>query len=55
MGSGRVWGGEGQGGCGQKIEVFVNIKKKNSGEEGSGQGGSGWGIRVDVNEELKFL
>ena len=21
----------------------------------SGRGGSGWGVRVDVNEELKFL
>ena len=34
-------GGEGgsHGGCEQKI----------------GGGGSGWGVRVDVNEELKFL
>ena len=23
--------------------------------EGGGGGGSGWGVRVDVNEELKFL
>ena len=23
--------------------------------EGRGGGGSGWGVRVDVNEELKFL
>ena len=22
---------------------------------GGGGGGSGWGVRVDVNEELKFL
>ena len=42
-----------------EIEVFVKIPKKNFwGEGGSGGGsvgGSGWGVRVDVNEELKFL
>ena len=37
-----------------RIEVFVKIQKKNSGGGGS-VGGSGWGVRVDVNEELKFL
>ena len=82
------WGG--QGGCEQRIEVFVKIQKKNwgggggrSGGEGSGWGGGqggckrrievfvkiqkkkyffffwggvvGGGVRVDVNEELKFL
>ena len=33
-------------------------KKKNLGGSlggGGGGGGSGWGVRVDVNEELKFL
>ena len=31
-------------------------KKKNwGGVGGGGGGGSGWGVRVDVNEELKFL
>ena len=56
MGSGGgVWLG-GQGGCEQRIEVFVKIQKKNLG----GGGGGGWwegsgGVRVDVNEELKFL
>ena len=31
-------------------------KKKIGGGGGSGGGGSfGWGVRVDVNEELKFL
>ena len=25
------------------------------GEVGVGEEGSGWGVRVDVNEELKFL
>ena len=65
---GRGWGLGGQGGCEQRIEVFVKIQKKNLGG-GSGGGGSvggsrgggsrgggqGWGVRVDVNEELKFL
>ena len=36
-----------------RIEVFWKIKKKNWG--GGGGGGSGWGVRMDVNEELKFL
>ena len=62
MGSGRGRVG-GQGGCKRRIEVFVKIQKKNvfmrgvSGGGGGG-GGSGWGgggVRVDVNEELKFL
>ena len=43
----------GQGGCERRIEVFVKIQKKNFG--GGSGGGSGWGVRVDVNEELKFL
>ena len=34
-----------------RIEVFVKIKKKKK----LGGGGSGGGVRVDVNEELKFL
>ena len=56
-GSVRGWGGGsgwgwGQGGCERSIEVFVEIKKN----RGGGSGGSGWGgVRVDVNEELKFL
>ena len=45
----------GQGGCEQRIEVFVKIKKKILGG-GSGRGwGGGGGVRVDVTEELKFL
>ena len=49
-------GGGSQGGCEQRIEVFVKIKKKNGGEGGGGEGsGFGGGFRVDVNEELKFL
>ena len=57
--------GGGQGGCDQRIKVFVKIKKKKNiffwGGGGGGRvrggGGSGWwgGVRVDVDEELKFL
>ena len=32
----------------------MKIQKKIWGGVGGG-GGSGWGVRVDVNEELKFL
>ena len=41
-----------------EIEVFVKIQKKKKfggGGGGGSVGGSGWGVRVDVNEELKFL
>ena len=46
-----------------EIEVFVKIQKKfwGGGVGGGGGGGwvggsgSSWGVRVDVNEELKFL
>ena len=62
-GGGRVgFGGGGQGGCDQKMEVFVKIKKKNwGGGWVEGEGGLGWGrgrvggVRLDVNEEFKFL
>ena len=64
-GRGRVGGGVGgQGGCERRIEVFVKIQKKKNfggggvrwgGWVGGGGSGSGWGVRVDVNEELKFL
>ena len=55
--------GRGQGGCERRIEVFVKIQKKKSffwgggGQGGGGVGGRGrvGGVRVDVNEELKFL
>ena len=50
--------GLGQGGCDLRIKVFGKIHKKNfGGGGGGGGGGSGWwgGVRVDVNEELKFL
>ena len=42
--------------------MFENVNRQTDGElkkigvgEGLGVGESGWGIRVDVNEELKFL
>ena len=58
-------GGGGQGGCDRRIKVFVKIQKKNIFFFWGG-GGGGWvrggvgvvgggGVRVDVNEELKFL
>ena len=52
-GRGRVGG---QSGCERRIEVFVKIpKKKIWGGGGGSVGGVGGGVRVDVNEELKFL
>ena len=46
----------GQGRCERGSEVFVKIQKKMGGGGGRvGGGGSGRGVRVDVNEELKFL
>ena len=39
-----LWG---EGGCERRIEVFVKIQKKNR--------CGGVRVRVDVNEELKFL
>ena len=51
-------GGGGKGGCERRIEVFEKIhKQKNSGGQKDVRVGgcSGWGVRVDVNEELKFL
>ena len=58
-GGGR-WGGRvrlgGQSGCERRIEVFVKIQKKIFFWGGGGGGGGvGGGVRVDVNEELKFL
>ena len=61
MGGGVGVGLGGQSGCERRIEVFVKIQKKNflgggiGGVGGGGGSGSGWGVRVDVNEELKFL
>ena len=51
--------GGGQDGCERRIEVFVKIQKKKKLGGGGGGGGrvglGGGGVRVDVNEELKFL
>ena len=55
--------GGGQGGCEQRIEVFVKIQKKKNffwGGGRSGRGGVGGRgrvgrVKVDVIEELKFL
>ena len=63
-GGGWVGGSGGQGGCERRMKVFVKIQQKKIGGVGVGGGGgwvrSGWwggggGVRVDVNEELKFL
>ena len=35
----------------EELKFLAILKKK----IGGGSGGSGWGVRVDVNEELKFL
>ena len=43
-----MFGLGGQGGCELRIVVFVKIQKRKK------MGGRG-GVRVDVNEELKFL
>ena len=47
----------GQSGCERRIEIFVKIQKKFGGGQGGGGRwrGVGGGVRVDVNEELKFL
>ena len=56
MGGGVGVGLGGQSGCERRIEVFVKIPKKNIFFFGGGvSGGVGGGVRVDVNEELKFL
>ena len=51
-GRGRVWGG--QGGCDRRIEKFLGKFTKKI-FQGGGVGLGGGGVRVDVNEELKFL
>ena len=52
-GGGRVGGVH--GGCERRIEVFCE-KISVGGGWFRGGGGGGWGgVRVDVNEELKFL
>ena len=65
LGGGGGRGVSGRGGVRvdvNEIEVFVKIQKKKNfffggggGQWGGGGVGSVWGVRVDVNEELKFL
>ena len=58
VGGGGGVGLGGQSGCERRIEVFVKIQKKTFWGGGRGRGGGGGvggGVRVDVNEELKFL
>ena len=47
----------GKGGCERRIEFFAKIQNKVflGGGRGRVVGGGGGGVRVDVNEELKFL
>ena len=46
----------GQGGCDRRIEKFLGKFTKKKFQGGGGRfGGGGMGVRVDVNEELKFL
>ena len=57
---GGVGLGRGQGGCERRNEVFVKIQKKKFfffwGGAGSGGGGVRvGGVRMDMNEEMKFL
>ena len=59
MGWGREGEGSGlggQGGCDRRIEKFLEKFTKKKNQRGGG-GGSVWGggVRLDVNEELKFL
>ena len=51
-GVGLVEGGGEVRVCERRIEFFVKIQKKNW---GGGRVGGGGGVRVDVNEELKFI
>ena len=41
----------------EELMFFVKIQNENWGGGGGGGqvGGSDWGVRLDVNEEMKFL
>ena len=45
----------GQGGCDRRIEKFWGKFTKKKFQGGGGSVWGGGGVRVDVNEELKFL
>ena len=47
----RNWGGE----CRDVIPTKLQSQNIFKESTGGGEGGSGWGVRMDVNEELKFL
>ena len=54
------WGGGGQGGCEQRIKVFVKIQKKILfwGGGGGGRGGGwvgGWGGQGGCEQRIKFF
>ena len=57
----KNWGGECRDVTPTKLQSQNISKESNGGGGGSGWlggvglGGSGWGVRVDVNEQLKFL
>ena len=58
MGWGREGEGSGlggQGGCDRRIEKFLGKFTKKKFQGGGSVWGGGGGVRVDVNEELKFL
>ena len=56
LGGVRGVGLGGQGRCEPRSEVFEKIQKKiGVGVVRSEEGGLGWGLRVEVNEEMKFL
>ena len=54
-GEGERSGLGGQGGCDRRIDKFLGKFTKKKFQWGVGLGGGGGGVRVDVNEELKFL
>ena len=60
-GGGRFSGGEGGVDVNEELKFLCKLKKKKKlgGLGGGGpwgsMGGPGWGVRVDENEELKFL
>ena len=47
----KNWGGECRDFTPTKLQSQTIFKEST----GGGGGGSGWGVRMDVNEELKFL